>query len=143
MKRKLISIGLVVLALALLLTLAPACGKDKEAKTLKIGMMAMLSGPGAAWGSAIKDGVEFALKEVNEAGGIKVDGDRYLLEMVVWDDKSTGSEGATGAQMFVFDDNLKFVQGPPAGAPVNAAVPIFEENSVISIVCAGGEDWGT
>ena len=169
-KRKLIGTGFVVLlVLALLITFAPACGNGEEAepeitptpgvtptptpgftptptpeaKTLKIGVMCGMSGAGAAWGLAIRDGVEFAVDEINEAGGIFVGGERYLIKAIPFDDKWLGSEAALGAQRLIFDEKVKFQQGPPAAAPVDAAVPIFEENHIPIVVCAGGEVWGT
>ena len=93
MRKKLIGIAIVALALVLVLTLMPACGKEKEevqpgvtptpkttpvqptptpkAKTLKIGLIAPLSGPAAPWGTSHELGVKWKADEINAAGGIK------------------------------------------------------------------------
>ena len=52
MRRKVAIIGALVLVLALLLTLAPACGDEEEeikVERIKWGIMETLSGPAAAW----------------------------------------------------------------------------------------------
>lgn len=47
-----------------------------EAKTLKLGLLACFSGPGAPWGIEEFKGMEFAAGKINEAGGIKVGNDK-------------------------------------------------------------------
>jgi len=48
-----------------------------EAKTLKMGLLTCLSGPGATWGLEELEGMEFAAGKINGAGGINVVDDKY------------------------------------------------------------------
>jgi len=134
MKKKLIGIGAVVLVLALLLTLAPCCGNGDEeatptpvpgmtptpgvtptptpeAKTLKMGIVLPLSGPGAPWGMQTVQGAEWAADRINTAGGIKVGADTYIIKFVKCDDKYMGSVATTCATQMVYDENIHFVVG--------------------------------
>jgi len=113
MKRRLIGIGAAVLALALLLTLAPACGNGGgEVKTLKMGFMGPLSGPAAGWGVDAERGAKWAADRINAAGGIKVGDDRYMVSIVSKDTKVTGSVAAEGATALVYDEGIHYAVGP-------------------------------
>jgi len=163
MEKKLISIGAVVLILALILTLAPACGNGEEEKTptpgpgrtptpgvtptptgeiktLKIGLMAPLSGPAASWGVQMEDGANWAADDFNEAGGIKVGDDRYMIEILSCDDHLMGSGVANCAQEFT-SKGIRHVCGPISKV-CEAALPIFDEVKAINISCTGDLDMG-
>ena len=56
-------------------------------ETLKIGAHVTLSGPGAAWGQAMKNAAELAADRVNAAGGLDVGGKKYKVAIVAYDDK--------------------------------------------------------
>jgi len=128
MKRKLISISAVVLALVLLLTLAPACGNGGgEVKTLKIGFSAQLSGPAAPWGVVFLKGTEWARDVINDQGGLDVGGDTYMIEVVSCDDKGVGSESATCLNRLIHDEGIDYIIGPHLTGPCEAAFPIGEQ----------------
>jgi len=59
----------LVLVAAMVLSLA-ACGKKEEATTFKIGAIGPTTGSAAAYGLAVKNGVQIAVDEINAAGGI-------------------------------------------------------------------------
>ena len=96
MIKKLIGICMLVVVVALVLTLTPACGKGEEpggttpakstptpqTKVLKMGMMGPLSGPAAAWGAQNEQGAKWAADIIIEAGGIKVGGVTYTIKIV-------------------------------------------------------------
>jgi len=126
MKKKLISIGVVVLVLALLVTLAPSCGKKEgEVKTLKIAVLTPLSGPAAPWGLPQEQGAKWAADKINEEGGIKVGDDRYMVEIKSFDSKMTGSVAAEEATKIVYDENIHYVVGPIT--TYTATQQIFED----------------
>jgi len=135
MRKKLISIGAVVLVLALLLTLAPSCGKKEgEVKTLKVGFIGPLSGLAAPWGVGSEQGAKWGADRFNAAGGIKVGDDRYMIEIVSCDTQYTGSVAADCATRLVFDEGIKYVIGPIG--TWDAVDPIFNANKVIVITQA-------
>lgn len=105
----------------------------QEAETLNIGALVTLSGAGAAWGQGMKNAAEIAADEVNENGGLEVDGKKYKVNVIAYDDKYQANEAVTVANRLVFEDGVKYIIGPVGSAPVLAIQPITEKNKVIVI----------
>jgi len=101
-------------------------------ETLKIGALVTLSGPGAAWGQAMKNAAELAADKVNTVGGLEVGGKKYRVEVVAYDDKYQAGEAVTVANRLVFEDKVKFIIGPTGSAPTLAVQPITEKNQVLT-----------
>ncbi|SEB08057.1 ABC transporter substrate-binding protein [Variovorax sp. YR216] len=101
-------------------------------ETLKLGALVTLSGPGAAWGQAMKNAAELAADKVNAAGGLEVGGKKYKVEIVAYDDKYQAGEAVTVANRLVFEDKVKYMIGPTGSAPTLAVQPITEKNEVIT-----------
>ena len=154
MQKKLIGIGAIVLVLALLLTLAPSCGNGDEkatptpqtgvtptpwvtptptgeVKTLKIGALCALSGPAAAWGAAHELGMKIAMEDINDAGGIKVGPDTYMIEIISCDTKYVASVAVDCALRMIHDEGCKFTIG--GIGTILATRGIFNDAKVINI----------
>ena len=101
-------------------------------ETLKIGALVTLSGPGAAWGQAMKNAAELAADKVNAAGGLEVAGKKYKVAIVAYDDKYQAGEAVTVANRLVFEDKVKYLIGPTGSAPTLAVQPITEKNQVLT-----------
>ncbi|MFC2039389.1 ABC transporter substrate-binding protein, partial [Chloroflexota bacterium] len=111
--KKLISIGLMMLILTLLLAMTPACGREEgESKTIKFGLLTPLSGIAAQWGREIEEGAQWRVDTINEAGGIRVGSDRYLIKLVKGDSKFTGSEAVNEATRLIQHEGVHFMLGP-------------------------------
>ncbi|WP_408072349.1 ABC transporter substrate-binding protein [Butyrivibrio sp. JL13D10] len=64
--------------------------------TISIAGIAPLTGSFASWGKGAINGYNLAIKQINEAGGVKLDGKSYKLESAVFaDDKSDATEAAS------------------------------------------------
>jgi branched-chain amino acid transport system substrate-binding protein len=120
--------------LAALLLCLPAAAQAAE--TLKIGALASLSGPGAAWGQAILYAAELAADDVNGKGGLKVGDKTYTIQIVPYDDKYQANEAVTAVNRLVFEDKVHFIMGPMGGATVLAVGPTTEKNKVITMTMA-------
>ncbi len=130
MKRLLASLLLVLMAIVLVFS-ASCAGGEEAAKTYKLGMICPLTGPAGSWGIPIKNGMEMAVEEVNQAGGIVVGGETYLIEVVLVDDKAAPEESVTAAQKLIFDEKVQYIWGPLTVACARAVQPITEENRVL------------
>lgn len=105
---------------------APASGD-----TIKIGLYATITGPNALAGEMAEKGARLALKEVNEAGGVN----GQMLELVVYDDKST-PEGAVRAVTRMVDvDQVTAMVGSNSSPNIVAASQITEDAGVLQIGC--------
>jgi len=108
-------------------------------ETLDVGVIATISGAGAGWGQAIQHGVELAAKEVNEAGGLEVDGKKYKINVITYDDKYQAGEAVTAVNRLVHQDKVKFIIGPVGSAAAVAIKPVTEKNEVIMSTMAFSE----
>jgi branched-chain amino acid transport system substrate-binding protein len=83
----------IILALCVLVALMSACGGDKGS-TVRIGVIAELTGDMPAVGESCKKAAEMAVKEVNDAGGIDIGGKKYKVELFVEDNAGKADQSA-------------------------------------------------
>src|SRR3974390_3025424 len=102
-------------------------GAANAQETLKIGVIADLSGAAAVWGQAVQGGVELAAKETNAAGGLKVGGKTYKLEVIAYDDQYQAAKAVTAANRLIDQDGVKFIMGTFSSAGALATKPIMED----------------
>lgn len=120
-----------VAIIAIALTFFIFTGTNVKAETLKIGVISVLSGPGAPWGLGILRGAEMATDEVNDRGGLKVNGKTYKIELIAYDDKYTGKGGKSAAEKLVYRDKVNFIIGPISSASVLAFQEITEKAKIL------------
>ena len=107
----------VLFTSAFVLSLTEAGAADM--KTFKIGILGPMSGPAVAWGLPAKHGVEIWVEDIKKAGGIKVAGDTYMPEIVVYDDENISSKAMLGSRKLVSQEEVDVVLqlgGDPAVA---------------------------
>ena len=99
----------VVLAVAILVIVVVASAayylmlpKAPVAATIKVGVVGELTGPWAYSGTSVLDGIRFAVKETNQAGGVL----GRNLELVVGDSKSDPKEAVTLFRKMVESDKV-------------------------------------
>ena len=95
----------LVAGLGLSLTLVAGAG----AETLKIGVIAALTGPGAPWGQASQHGPKILAAEINAKGGLDVGGKKYQVEIVAYDDQYKAADAVAAYNRLVKQDDVKFV----------------------------------
>jgi branched-chain amino acid transport system substrate-binding protein len=132
-------LGLFSLLLVVALPLA-ACGGGEagtdsgSGEPLRIGMLTSLTGNFTPWGVQVRDGMQLAVNEVNQAGG--VDGRR--LELVAADDQSKAEEGARAIERLVERDGVVAVGGIISSDVGLATARIAEQSKVpLFLVKAG------
>lgn len=111
------------------------CGGSKEAKSdvIKIGGNLEMTGGSASFGISSKNGIELALKNVNQKGvlgGKKV-------ELVVADNKSEASEALNGMQKLISQDKVVAVIGPNLSSAAIASSAINNAAKVTAITPMG------
>jgi len=104
-----------------------------SAQTLKLGVVGGMTGPGAPWGLAVDGGVKVAVEEVNQAGGLVVNGKTYKVEVVTYDDHYKAADAVTAANRLIDQDEVNFIIGPLGSASVMAMKPITERNKIIML----------
>ncbi len=103
-----------------------------EQKTLKVGIIASLTGPGRAWGEATVRCAQVTADYYNERGGVLVGDERVKIELVIKDDALDSGLAATAAHELVMDD-VNFVIGPLGDAAVMAASKVLDGSGVLYV----------
>ncbi len=113
-KKLLLSMCRMSVVLFFALTFLPAAGfcDEKEApKTLTIGCIAGMTGFSSGPERALEQGSQLAVDYVNSKGGITIKGQKYLVNMITEDHKSTSEGAAAAATKLVYSDKVKFIAG--------------------------------
>ena len=104
-------------------------GDKKAAETIKIGLAAPLTGSSAQDGESIKNGVQLAVDEINEKGGIN--GKKVVID--VQDDKTDPKEAAIVANKLSGDKSVLAVVGHFNSSATLAGAPIYNKAGVVEI----------
>lgn len=115
---------------ALLPVMSPAAS-PAATKTLTIGALFSLTGPASPTIKLGRDGAIGAAEWINEKGGITIKGERYRIEVVAEDDKSTPDGAVAATNKLVHKDKVKFIVGPVVPQCGMAMAPITEEAKVL------------
>src|SRR6516225_8353477 len=118
-------ISIAALAIAAAVQAAPA-------QTLKIGVFGPLTGDAAAMGSSAKDAVEFAIKEKNDAGGIR----GKKLEVISADDAGKPEEAVNVAKRLISRDEVLITLGSISSPASLAASQVSKQSQVAQIMIA-------
>ncbi|SHH20185.1 ABC transporter substrate-binding protein [Pollutimonas bauzanensis] len=113
-----------------LATFSPARAQEE----LKIGIIAALSGGGTAWGLSLQRGVQIALDEVNQQGGLKVAGKTYTLKSVAYDDQYNAAQARTAAERLVNQEKVKIIFGPVGSPGALGSLPVTQPAKVLQFV---------
>ncbi|WP_319542232.1 ABC transporter substrate-binding protein [uncultured Pseudodesulfovibrio sp.] len=125
MKGFLKGIGLLTLMLVCSAFLLAGCGEEKS-NTIKIGFNLPLTGDIPEVGEGSKNAAEMYLKDINDAGGLEVGGQKYMLEFVYMDNESKAESATNVALKLIDQENVVAIIGPnsskqavPAGGTCN------------------------
>jgi branched-chain amino acid transport system substrate-binding protein len=106
-------------AIFLFIVVGPGLAQD----TIKIGFFAPITGPAAADGASAKNAVELAVKEVNDAGGIR----GKKIELIVYDDRMNPQEAVAIANRLIEKDKVAGVVSGAYSGPTRVTAPIFQK----------------
>lgn len=97
---------------------------------IKIGFFAPITGPAAADGMSAKNAVELALKEVNDAGGIR----GKMVELIIYDDRLNPQEAVAIANKLIEKDKVIGVVSGSYSGPTRVVAPIFQKAQIPMVV---------
>jgi ABC-type branched-subunit amino acid transport system substrate-binding protein len=100
-----------MLPLGLTTLLASAAVVHAADGTIKIGVVAAESGSFVSAGNTIVAGARLATKEINDAGGVKVGGKTYVLDLNVRDDRTNIDTAIASARELVNDIGVSAIWG--------------------------------
>ena len=136
-------ISVILLALIFVMGTLTACGGSgggADADTINVGVNYELSGDVASYGTDSKDGIEMAINEINENGGV-LGGKK--INLIIKDNKSDPAEATSVAEaLFTSKDNVVAALGPATSGNFRATIQPAMNNQVpiISSSATADED---
>ncbi|HYD09938.1 MAG TPA: ABC transporter substrate-binding protein, partial [Acidimicrobiales bacterium] len=90
-----------------------------------------------------QNATQMAVDEINESGGLDIDGTTYMLELETVDDESDPTVAVTGVQRLL-SEGVKYMVGTTSSAVLSAYIPVIQGNEdFISIVIGGALETAT
>jgi len=108
-----------------------------EGDTIILGSSISLTGKYATNGLHTQRGYDFAVKTINESGGVTVGGKSYKLAVKYYDDESTPARGAQLAERLIQQDGVEYMLGPYSSGMTKAIAPVSEKFGVPMIEAEG------
>lgn len=124
--------GALIFLLCLLISAGFGCQKSSDS-TVKVGLIAELTGDIPAVGASCKNAAELAAKEINDAGGITVSGKNYKVELFIQDSAAKPDQAAAAAQKLITQNNVIAIVGPNASSNAIPASEIAETSKTVLI----------
>ena len=116
------------LALALLAAL-PGCGGDDD--TIRIAVAGPMTGRSAHFGDMIKRAAKLKEKEINDAGGLEVNGKKYRVEFVEKDDAAAPEQATSIAREISGNSDFLLVIGHFNSSCSNAAKSEYNNAGIV------------
>ena len=133
MKKTLSVLGCVAGASLLLSQAASAM----DCETLTLGSAISLTGKYATNGVHAKNGYEFAIQKIKDAGGVKIGDKCYDFNVIYYDDESKGDRGATLAERLINQDKVQYMLGPYSSGLTKAIAPVTEKYQIPMVEAEG------
>ena len=111
---------------AVFFVLVSTVGCAWSAETVKIGVLAPMTGPAAEDGLAVTRSVEMAAEMLNSKGGVL----GKDIELVVYDDRADPQEAVGLAYKLIEQDQVVAVVGGSYSFPSRAVASIFQEEEI-------------
>ena len=108
-----------------------------EGDTITLGSSISLTGKYATNGLHTQRGYDYAVKIINNAGGVTVGGKSYKLAVKYYDDESTPARGAQLAERLIQQDGIQFMLGPYSSGMTKAIAPVSEKFGVPMVEAEG------
>lgn len=112
-------------------------GEPADGEPIRIGTLTDLTGNFTPWGLQVRDGMQLAANEINDAGGV----DGRMIELVVADTQANAEEGSTALERLVEQDGVIAMGGIISSDVGLATGRLAEELEVpLFLVKAGAEE---
>lgn len=98
---------------------------------IKVGALGPMSGGAAAWGLALKAGVDFAAAQENQKGGLSVGGKKCKVTVLTYDTKYT-AEGAAAGANYLASQDVKLIIGPVGSPEATGIKPVANRNEQLT-----------
>lgn len=125
-QRRIVAVVCVVVVCAMVLGGLAACGGPAQEETIKVGVIAPITGGIPAVGKSTVDAANLAVKEVNDAGGLEVGGKKYKIELFIEDNQDRKETVVSAAQKLINQSGVAAIVGPQASRNAIPAADVAE-----------------
>ncbi len=127
----------VVATGALLAAPAAMAESHGDCETITLGSAISLTGKYGVNGVHAKNGYEYAIQKIDEAGGVMIDGKCHTFEVIYYDDESKGDRSATLAERLINQDKVQYMLGPYSSGLTKAIAPVTEKYRIPMVEAEG------
>ena len=138
-KKSLVHRGKAALASCLIgvAALLSPTAQAAECEEIVLGSAISLTGKYATNGIHAKNGYEYAISKIKEAGGVRIGAKCYNFRAVYYDDESKGDRGATLAERLINQDKVQYMLGPYSSGLTKAIAPVTEKYRIPMVEAEG------
>lgn len=119
-------IGIVVVIAVLVVAFVITQTKS-EPEEIKIGAILPLTGDAALYGEALKNGIELAVNQINDEGGIK----GINISVIYEDDENSPNKGVSGFRKILETEKVPVVIGGAGSSVALAIASIADDQKVV------------
>jgi branched-chain amino acid transport system substrate-binding protein len=102
------------------------------AQTLKLGVIAPLTGAGAPWGVAAAEAAKIIAADFNQKGGLEVGGRKYQVQIIAYDDQFKATDAVAAYNRLINHDEAKYILIHTSAASV-ALKQRVEDDKVVAL----------
>jgi branched-chain amino acid transport system substrate-binding protein len=117
----------------LLVGVLAGCGGMPRGPTVRVGLIAELSGDLPAVGASSKNAAELAVRQVNDAGGLTIGAQAYQVELAIEDNACGADQSAAATRKLVSDPGVVAIVGPNASLGAIPAAEVAESARMVLI----------
>jgi len=134
MKKNLLALILIsVLVFSLAGCNSQTSSNTEDVSSLKIGVVAPMSGQSAIAGEYIKNGISLAVDELEEAGGLDRNGKKIQIEVIYEDNEAKPDMTSNAYRKLIEQDKVIAIVGPDMSGAILAAGPIAQQAKIPAI----------
>ena len=119
--------GFATVAAAAALAFASVTAQAQNCGTIELGAALSATGIFASNGKNTQNGYEFAVKKINDAGGVTIGGKCYHFAIKYYDDELTPARAAQLVERLIDQDKIKYMLGPYSSPLAKAVLPVTEK----------------
>jgi branched-chain amino acid transport system substrate-binding protein len=97
---------------------------------LKVGSVLPLN---FGMGVDTKNALEMLAADFNAAGGIVIKGQRYNVQLIVYDDKWTAEAGRAAVERLVHQDKIKYLISTISSPTILSGLALFEQEKILNL----------
>jgi len=120
-------------AMFMLLMSTALFASGQSEKVIKIGFDIPLTGDSPKVGEGTKFAAELVKKKINDAGGLDVKGEKYMLDFIYVDNELKAESAVSAAYKLIEQDSVLAIIGPDTSSRAIPAGQVAQENETVLI----------